>query len=680
MPNATAIAPIRTRAIAESLMLTRSTPASRRSRRPRSCGRSGSSAAGRSRPRRRTGPRERGRGAAAGGGGSSRLRGAVRGRRRELGRAGAVASRGACPDAASAGRRIERGAHRRDVGRRRAAAAADDRAPARASAATIAPKYAGSGRVDELALDALGQAGVRQDRAGRLAVRRAPNARAPRAAHAARAAVHADHVDRRRGQERRGGRRRRPVGELEVLAERELGDDRQVGRRAARLVDRDQQVPQVDEGLEDEEIDAALEQAVDLLPERLADPGLVERSRSRVGAPSGPTEPATSASRPATSRASRATRAAARLKRCVSERARTPRAGPRFAPNVAGSRRGPRRPRGTPDGSTRRAPAGSWRARRGRPAGGRRSRTAACPSRRRRGAAAPRGAGGGVRARSRAQAYPSAPTDPRRRPNRSSPSIPSRTWGGRGRPLYVEDSDAPYAPASRIATRSPRRSGGRRCSPSASVDSQMGPWTSARSVSFAPGPGRRAAWSTGAPARSGRRCRGGRRRAPGGSARSCPRPTRPGGAARPDVKHPGHEPAGPGHEEPPRLDRQAAAAAGRQAVRRAAPAARGRSARARARVRPAARPGTRRRRPACRNASSPPANERDDRQRPAHAIPPRVDRAQLRSDVEVDAAQPQASGAGERIGRLGQLGLGEAELARPRPTRANRGSRGRRRG
>ena len=32
MPNATAIAPIRTRAIAESLMLTRSTPASRRSR------------------------------------------------------------------------------------------------------------------------------------------------------------------------------------------------------------------------------------------------------------------------------------------------------------------------------------------------------------------------------------------------------------------------------------------------------------------------------------------------------------------------------------------------------------------------------------------------------------------------------------------------------------------------
>ena len=249
------------------------------------------------------------------------------------------------------------------------------------------------------------------------------------------AAVHADDVDRRRGEERGRGRRRRPVGELEVLAERELGDDRQVGRRAARLVDRDQQVPQVDERLEHEEVDATLEQAVDLLPERLADPGLVEPEQvARRGA-----------QRPDRARDERvATGDVPRLARDagggpveavrLATRARTPRAG-RGSRRTSRSRRGRRRPRGTRDGSTRRAPAASSRARRGRPAGGRRSRTAACPSRRRRGAAAPRGAGGGVRVRSRAQAYPRAPTAPRRRPSRSSPSRPSRTCGGRGRPL-----------------------------------------------------------------------------------------------------------------------------------------------------------------------------------------------------------------------------------------------------
>ena len=52
-----------------------------------------------------------------------------------------------------------------------------------------------------------------------------------------------------------------------------------------------------------------------------------------------------------------------------------------------------------------------------------------------------------------------------------------RTCGGRGRPLYVDPSEAAYAPASAIATRSPRRRGGRSCVPSESVDSQIGPST-----------------------------------------------------------------------------------------------------------------------------------------------------------------------------------------------------------
>ena len=56
----------------------------------------------------------------------------------------------------------------------------------------------------------------------------------------------------------------------------------------ARLVDREQQVAEVEEGLDDEEVGAALEQAVDLLPERRPDRrvvGVAELARRR---PSGP--------------------------------------------------------------------------------------------------------------------------------------------------------------------------------------------------------------------------------------------------------------------------------------------------------------------------------------------------------------------------------------------------------
>ena len=67
---------------------------------------------------------------------------------------------------------------------------------------------------------------------------------------------------------------RRPVGEHQVLAEGHRRDDRHVGRPVG-LVDGQQQVVEVEEGLDDEEVDAALEQAVDLLPEGGPDRGLV---------------------------------------------------------------------------------------------------------------------------------------------------------------------------------------------------------------------------------------------------------------------------------------------------------------------------------------------------------------------------------------------------------------------
>ena len=89
-------------------------------------------------------------------------------------------------------------------------------------------------------------------------------------------AVDADDVHGRALEGRQRRDRRGAVGQLQLLAERQLGDDRQVRRGTPRLVGGDEQVAQVHEGLEDQQVHAALEQAVDLLAERLADPRLVE--------------------------------------------------------------------------------------------------------------------------------------------------------------------------------------------------------------------------------------------------------------------------------------------------------------------------------------------------------------------------------------------------------------------
>ncbi len=72
---------------------------------------------------------------------------------------------------------------------------------------------------------------------------------------------------------------RRAVERVAVLLGRHLRDDRQVGQRP-HGVDRRADLVQVAEGLEDEEIDAALEQRLRLLAEvlaRLVDAGLAPR-------------------------------------------------------------------------------------------------------------------------------------------------------------------------------------------------------------------------------------------------------------------------------------------------------------------------------------------------------------------------------------------------------------------
>ena len=130
IPNATAIAPIRTRAIAESLTLTRSVPASRR-RRAASSVRSIRMLRGGSISTEIT---NRPSASACGEAGSA----AARRLHRSAGAVGLARCAGPAPDAvarprprgrgAGLGRaeRVEGGAHRRDVGRRRPAAAADD--------------------------------------------------------------------------------------------------------------------------------------------------------------------------------------------------------------------------------------------------------------------------------------------------------------------------------------------------------------------------------------------------------------------------------------------------------------------------------------------------------------------------------------------------------------------------
>ena len=279
IPNATAIAPIRTRAIAESLTLTTSTPASRRSRAAsivrsirterggsistdttnRPAARSGRQAGRRRRvadARRVAGPLDdrRPRPACeipAGTPSARRPRG--RGRRR-----------GPAPGRSL--ERVEDRAHRRDMGRRRAAAAADDPGPRVQQSRGHRREVVGARGVHEAALEALRQAGVRHDRA-RRGVRGGEAHRLERveAGHRAGAAVDADGIHPGAGRAPRGVGGVVPSGRTSSspkVSEARIGrsDDRRASSTAHRS-------PQVRVRLEDEDVDATLEQALDLLAE-----------------------------------------------------------------------------------------------------------------------------------------------------------------------------------------------------------------------------------------------------------------------------------------------------------------------------------------------------------------------------------------------------------------------------
>ena len=166
-----------------------------------------------------------------------------------------------------------------DVLGRRAAAAADDPRAGVEEAGHGVGEVLRAGGVDELARHALRQAGVGDDAACQTGRRAAHLRQRVEADLRADAAVDADRVDAGLRERGRRGLRAGAVDGDQVLAEGHLGDDRQVGQRLG-LLDADQQLAQVAERLEQQEVDAALEQALDLLAERGADVRFLWRVRS----------------------------------------------------------------------------------------------------------------------------------------------------------------------------------------------------------------------------------------------------------------------------------------------------------------------------------------------------------------------------------------------------------------
>ena len=326
----------------------------------------------------------------------------------------------------------------------------------------------------------------------------------------------------------------------------------------------------------------------------------------------------------------------------------------------------------------RRGPGGSSRARRGRRAAGCRARTAACPSRRRRAAGRRRGG----RRSGRGAGSRGKPSRSRRRERiaraagrasacRRPRAGPAAGAGGRCRSSPSRRrTRRPRA----IATRSPRRSGGRSWTSRVSVLSQIGPST--RAVASR-SPRRRVA--TGVverPAERGQRddrvVRAVQRRADelghAGVEDDDALRVRP----LADVEHatPTSQPA-PRDEEPAGLDGQARRAAGRAAARRAA-AATSRAKRAGVGTVPGSPTG---KPPPTSNVSKPAPARADEReQREARGGRRRATR-RPRPAASRRGGGCRARGAARPPGSRGdgarQLGLGHAEL---------RACRGRRRG
>ena len=291
IPNATDSALIRTRAIAESETLTTSTPASRRSRAAsivRSIrmlrGGSISTETTKRRAASSSASRVGGGASSAGVGRALARRGSAPGRavgdRRRA--SAAIAAASVAPAAASAS---ERGPHRGDVLGRRAAAAADDPGAGGEHPRRHRPEVLRAGGVDEAALEPLRQPGVRHDRAGRIAVgRRGPSPPGRRGRRRPGPAVDPDHVGAGRGRAPRprppGCCRRPATSSSPNVSEAMTG--RSDARRASSTAS--SELVEIGERLEHDDVDAALEQAVDLLAERGPDVGLRRWPAGRASA------------------------------------------------------------------------------------------------------------------------------------------------------------------------------------------------------------------------------------------------------------------------------------------------------------------------------------------------------------------------------------------------------------
>ena len=131
-----------------------------------------------------------------------------------------------------AGQAVDRGAHVPDVLGRRAAAAADDPRTGIQEAPHLLAEIRRRRGVDELAFDALRQAGVGDDGSRQAGRRPAHLDERIEADLRADTAVDTHGIDACRGQRSRGRLRTRAVDRDELLAERHLGDDRQVADSA----------------------------------------------------------------------------------------------------------------------------------------------------------------------------------------------------------------------------------------------------------------------------------------------------------------------------------------------------------------------------------------------------------------------------------------------------------------
>ena len=336
--------------------------------------------------------------------------------------------------------------HRRGVGGRGAAAAADHRRPRIEQLADDGPEVGRFRRVDEAALEALRKAGVGHDRAGRLArTGRAELAERVEAGEGADPAVDAHRVHAGVRERREGHGGGGAVGEHEGLAEGHRRDQRHV-RRAPGLRHGEQEVMEVEEGLDDQEIDAALEEAIDLLAVDRPDGGVVRVAQLAGGR----AERADAAADPRIPSADVAGLAGDLGGAAVQATRLGGEAEAIQAQPVGPERQGldevcarvqvlaVDRPDEIRSGRGQLVQAGALR-----DAAGEQERAHPAVGEERAFGEAGGEAGAGLAHEARILAErPAGPARPRRRPSVRAPSTSSRTWGAAGRPLYVEAIEA----------------------------------------------------------------------------------------------------------------------------------------------------------------------------------------------------------------------------------------------